>query len=158
LWSRLAASAGLALSGVTDVAARSDRVFREIKQTPLFGAGFLFGGLRKPRRWSGSKGAGQFPPFVFVYQLRKQRWPYGPECQPGGQLYNGRQPPYGPRCPPGPQPPDTGIVAVSVAADRSSGATGMACEADIDARPTPIANKEAASILIGIPFCWYAMK
>jgi hypothetical protein len=27
------------------------------------------------------------------YQLRKQRWPYGPECQPGGQLYIGRHPP-----------------------------------------------------------------
>jgi hypothetical protein len=34
----------------------------------------------------------------------------------------------------------------------------MAWEADIDARAMPIANKEAASILIGIPFCWYAVK
>jgi hypothetical protein len=30
----------------------------------------------------------------------------------------------------------------------------MAWEADIDAKPMPIANKEAASIFIGIPFCW----
>jgi len=29
----------------------------------------------------------------------------------------------------------------------------MAWEADIDARAMPIANKEAASIFIGIPFC-----
>jgi hypothetical protein len=44
------------------------------------------------------------------------------------------------------------MVAASVAAAWSSGATGMAWEADIDARPMPIANKEAARILIDIPF------
>jgi hypothetical protein len=34
----------------------------------------------------------------------------------------------------------------------------MAWEADIDARPTPIANKDAASIFIGIPFHRYVVK
>lgn len=34
----------------------------------------------------------------------------------------------------------------------------MAWEADMEARPGPIANKEAASIFIGISFCRYAMK
>jgi hypothetical protein len=50
------------------------------------------------------------------------------------------------------------MVAVSLAAARSSGATGMADEADIDARPRPIANKDTVTIFMGIPFCWYAMK
>jgi hypothetical protein len=50
------------------------------------------------------------------------------------------------------------MVAVSAAAAWSSGATGMACEADIDARPRQIANKGTARIFIGIPFCCYAMK
>lgn len=34
----------------------------------------------------------------------------------------------------------------------------MAVEADIDARPRPIANKDTVTIFMGIPFCWYAMK
>ncbi len=34
----------------------------------------------------------------------------------------------------------------------------MACDADIDARPRPIANKDTATIFMVIPFCWYAMK
>jgi hypothetical protein len=50
------------------------------------------------------------------------------------------------------------MAAVSVAAAWSSGATGMAFEADIDARAMPIANKDAVRIFIGIPFCRYAMK
>src|SRR5579872_2044257 len=45
------------------------------------------------------------------------------------------------------------MAAVSVAAAWSSGATGMAFEADIDARAMPIANKDAVRIFIGIPFC-----
>jgi hypothetical protein len=50
------------------------------------------------------------------------------------------------------------MVAVSAAAAWSSGATGMACDADIDARPRPTANKDTARIFMGIPFCCYAMK
>jgi hypothetical protein len=50
------------------------------------------------------------------------------------------------------------MVAVSAAAAWSSGATGMACEAEIDARPRPMANKDTATIFMGIPFCWYTMK
>src|ERR1700724_4850639 len=81
-----------------------------------------------------------------VYKFLKQRGPNGPECQPGGQLYIGRQAPYGPRCPPGPEPPATWMV--SVATDWSSGATGMDCAADIAATPRQIANAEATSIFM----------
>jgi hypothetical protein len=81
-----------------------------------------------------SKKGGKFPPSASFYQLRKQWRPNGPRCQPG------------------PQPPATGMVAVSAAAAWSSGATGIALDAEIDARPRPIANKDTAIIFMDIPF------
>jgi hypothetical protein len=44
------------------------------------------------------------------------------------------------------------MVAVSAAAAWSSGATGIALDAEIDARPRPIANKDTAIIFMDIPF------
>ena len=41
---------------------------------------------------------------------------------------------------------------VSAEAAWSSGATGIACDADIAARPTPTANKDAARNFIDLPF------
>src|SRR5581483_1550705 len=70
------------------------QVFRETK-TPLETAGFFVGRLDAASLKR--KGRDMSRPFVSPcfssYQLRKQRRPYGPECQPGGQLYIGRQPP-----------------------------------------------------------------
>jgi hypothetical protein len=82
-----------------------------------------------------------------VYQFLKHWRPNGPECQPGGQLYIGRHPPYGPRCQPGPQPPATRMVSAEAA--WSSGATGMARDAETAARLRQIANADAANIFIG---------
>src|SRR5579872_2461710 len=132
-WSngRSCAPARSDLSGVTDVAVRSNPSFSRDEKPRWKQRGFLLGALTRQARKE--KGREMSRPFG-SYQLRKQRRPYGPECQPGGQLYIGRQPPKGPRCQPGPQPPATGMAAVSVAAAWSSGATGMAFEADIDAR------------------------
>jgi hypothetical protein len=41
---------------------------------------------------------------------------------------------------------------VSLDTDRSSGATGMACDADIAIRPRPMANADAARIFMDDPF------
>jgi hypothetical protein len=125
--------------------------FAKSTKTPPSMAGFFVAPFAAQLQSEKQKGREIPAPSFSFHQLRKQRRPYGPECQPGGQLYIGRQPPAGPRCQPGPQPPATGMVAAPVTVARSSGATGMAWEAGIDARPIPIANKEAASIFIGIP-------
>src|SRR5437660_12931557 len=53
---------------------------------------------------------------------------------------------------PGPQPSATRITSPEAAWARSSGASGSACHADIPNRPSPMANAEAASIFIGLPF------
>jgi hypothetical protein len=50
------------------------------------------------------------------------------------------------------------MVVLSLDAAWSSGATGMALATDIDARPRPIAKKDAARIFMGIPFCCDAKK
>jgi hypothetical protein len=46
---------------------------------------------------------------------------------------------------------------VSVATDWSSGASGIACEAEIAAKLRPIANADAARIFMDVPFCWQAV-
>jgi hypothetical protein len=51
---------------------------------------------------------------------------------------------------PGPQPSATRMVSVD--ADLSSGANGIACDAVTAARPKPIANAETARIFMDFPF------
>src|ERR1700730_706570 len=53
---------------------------------------------------------------------------------------------------PGPQPSATRIMSPEAAWAWSSGASGMACDADIPSRPSPMANAEAARIFIDLPF------
>src|ERR1700690_3931007 len=107
-WCPLAASARSASAGATDVAGRcksGPERFRakwvpvrvkktrqnkeaRLRQNPASG-GVLFDYFQTPE----SKGGGNSRPLAHSYQLRKQWRPNGPECQPRGQLYIGRQPP-----------------------------------------------------------------
>jgi hypothetical protein len=71
----------------------SDLIASNEYEKPRWKAGFFVELFRKAKGRE-SKEAGNFPPLCFSsYQLRKQWRPNGPECQPGGQLYIGRQPP-----------------------------------------------------------------
>jgi hypothetical protein len=47
---------------------------------------------------------------------------------------------------------------VSADTDWSSGASGIACEAEIAAKPRPIANADAARIFMDVPSCWQAVE
>jgi hypothetical protein len=47
---------------------------------------------------------------------------------------------------------------VSLDTDWSSGASGIACEAEIAAKLRPIANADAARIFMDVPFCWQAVE
>jgi hypothetical protein len=46
---------------------------------------------------------------------------------------------------------------VSDDTDWSSGASGIACEAEVAAKLRPIANADAARIFMDVPFCWQAV-
>jgi pimeloyl-ACP methyl ester carboxylesterase len=46
-----------------------------------------------------------------AHQFLKHFLPYGPVCQPGGQVKSGRHIPPGPRCMPGPQPCATQVIS-----------------------------------------------
>ncbi len=87
-------------------------------------------------------------------QFRKQRLPNGPEMPAGRAIVERAAGAAGPRCQPGPQPWATRMVSLDT--PWSSGASGIAFDAETAARLRQMANADATRIFMGFPLSQFA--